>query len=119
MATWNIKDAVTNLFPEGTYQMRFDSCAHGMTKGNEKNPPMPKITWKWINVTPGEYEGKTTFQNFNLRADLLGMLGAALAGTQAFDENEELPDDAEGLSRICESKLAGQVFEIEYKHNTP
>lgn len=119
MPGWNIKDSVTNLFEEGTYQFRFESASHGMTKGNEKNPPCPNIKWVWVNVTPGEYEGKKTFQNFMMRSDLLGILGGALAGTQAFDENEELPDDAEELARICDSRLSGKVFEVEYKHNQP
>lgn len=119
MATWTVKDAVTNLFEEGTYQMRLESSTHGMSKGNDKNPPTPVIKWTWVNVTPGEYEGKKSFQTFTMRTDLLGIIGAALAGTQAFDENEELPDDAEELARICESKLGGKVFEIEYCHNQP
>lgn len=119
MASWNIKDSVTNLFDEGTYQFRLEGSTHGMSKGNEKNPSCPTIKWTWINVTPGEYEGKKSFQTFMMRSDLLGIIGAALAGTQAFDENEDLPDDAEELSRILDSKLGGKVFEVEYKHNSP
>ena len=116
--TWSIKDSVQNLLPEDTYMMRLESCEAGMTKGNEKNPPCPNIKTKWV-VVGGEHDDAKCFWNFMMRTDMLGLLGAMLAGTQAFDEAEELPDDAEELSRIMESKLGGKVYEIEYKHRTP
>lgn len=109
---WTIKDSLSNLLPEGEYEFRLESVTSGESKADIPNPI---LKWVWV-VVGGEFDGKKQFSTFTLRADVIGILGAALASSQAFTEDEELPDDPEVLARVLESKIGGKVFAIDYTH---
>jgi hypothetical protein len=109
---WTIKDSLSNLLPEAEYQFRLESVTPGESKAT---PPNPILKWVWV-VVGGEYDGKKQFSTFTLRSDVIGILGATLAATQAFEEDEELPDDKDQLARTIESKIGGKVFDVKYSH---
>lgn len=109
---WNIKDSLQNLFAEGEYEFRLESITPGESKAT---PPNPVLKWQWTCVG-GEYDGKKQFSTFTLRTDTIGILGAALAATQAFEEDEELPEDKDTLARVLQSRIGGKVFSVKYTH---
>lgn len=109
---WTIKDSVSNLLPEGEYDFRLESVTTGESQAT---PPNATLRFNWF-VVGGEEDGKKQFQTFTLRSDLLGIIGATLGASQAFEEAEELPDDKEGLAREIEARMGGKVFAVKYTH---
>ena len=110
MSGWTIKDSTSSLMDVGEYDMRLEEIKPGRNKDGDTDTL--RFRWKAIN----DSEAKPQFQNFLLRSDLLGILGVQLAGTGEFGDDEELPPDANALSRVLEDRLVGKVFRIDYKH---
>lgn len=111
---WTIKDKVSNLFEVGDYEFRLEEITVQKPASENENS-LPSLRFKW-KVIGGERDGAIAFQNFPMNPNYLGILGAVLAGSGQFEEDEELPDDTETLARVLEARMAGKTYDIAYAH---